>query len=195
MESVDMLSDLRSNATELFRPPNEHEIGILVQSAQDRFLSWQFERLLNASADLLDRASEQRTILLGLLAHDLEQRLSLEASRLSARHEAARVKLGEDPMRDPIAHGMIPIFKMATASRTYGKISAFHFQQDAMLAELEKTDSAAQKYAATAQRRSLDAERQKFDNQTILSEREWQAEREDFARRAEAAKLAQEHAD
>lgn len=190
-----MMSHLQETVAPLFRSPSETEIGSMAADAKNRFMPWQFERLLNSAADLLDRASEQRSVLLGLLAQDFEQGLQIEAASLGAKHEAARVKLGEKPLAEPIAQAIIPLFKMSTASRTYDKIHEFHEAQDRMLAELEQTNSAAQRIAATAQRRSLDAERQKFSNQTILHQREWQAEQEDFDRRVEAAKLAREHAD
>jgi hypothetical protein len=195
MESVPMLTDLRSQVAELFRSPSQDEIDLLVDSSKSQFLPWQFERLLNTAADLLERASEQRTLLLALLAQDLEQRLALDASRLSAKHEAARVTLGRNPMEDPMAQAMIPILKMSKASRTYHSIELAHGQQDDALAKLEESNSAAQKFAATAQRKSLAAEKLKFANQIIMADREWNAEKEDFDRRVEAAKMAQDHVD
>lgn len=169
--------DLQTNVPQILTPLPPLTYDNLAQAGKDDFYPWQFERHLNSAADLLDRANEDRSALLAILASDLELRLSLEASELAIKQQWERFRLSNaipNPpdyealvniaLSDPIAYGALSAW-MASKQEGANKgiVDEYNSQKSRLgnniavtaaarpdVTETMKNEWLAQQFAATA---------------------------------------------
>lgn len=158
------------------------------------FYPWQFERLLNGAADLLDRASEDRTRLIQLMAEDFVLRLDLEASEQRIQHDKARVNLPGQALDAPVAFAAINLVRLKQIhSQKKEIIDAFSAQVD-NLKQFETNDSSDAgkrlNWRAVADTSAATAQQKQFSISVNNSEREATAEAEEVDRNRKEVTLA-----
>ena len=188
-----ILVELQDQVPELLAalPPSSWDD--IEHASQAQFCEWQFERLLNGAADLLDRALEQRSVLTALLASDMRLRQELQLSRLQVNQDVARTKLDGDPNAVPVAYTDIPAQRMAAMSAIVPQVLQDFINQEAQIRFLADTSDLVRKANANADFHALQAMKNQFVASTTNHKREVDAETEDNDRHREVVKLARQH--
>lgn len=166
----------------------------IAKSARGDFYPWQFERLLNSAADLLDRASQDRSTLISILAADLELRLQIESTDLRVAHDAVRYKLNGDAMADPVAYAALSAERSKVVVAEKDGIAG-HFEEQIRYLNFVSTrgglapptDTALQ---ASAEMEATRASKAQFFMSTARSVRECDADLEELNRAIASVRLA-----
>lgn len=180
---------------ELFAALSDARNSELASLTRTQFCSWQFERLLNSAADLLERADENRQALYETFVADLLQRQSLAQSELAARHNESRdalaadgssysgldhyrvgkfLEVAGDPNRQIISHGI------------FGALS----RQVGFLKDLTLTSDAKQRLENSAAKSGVEAALLDFQAEQDTARAEASRLFEELERNREATRLA-----
>ncbi|NHZ62675.1 hypothetical protein [Massilia genomosp. 1] len=184
------LENFGETVSSIFRSLTEKEWNLIDTCAQSEFSFWQFERLLNSAADLLDRANDDRASLLGLLATDFEMRLQFDSVNLHIENEERRYKISGDPMQAPIAYAALNAERNRLIKRDADQIIAQFKAQIENWRLFADTADPVRKWQGTADQAGATAALQQFKVSIENSAREAEAAIEELMRGVEETKLA-----
>jgi hypothetical protein len=187
---------LEANVPEILKPLTDETWALIDKEAQDNFCSWQFERLLNRTADLLDRANEDRSALLGMLAADFELRLGLASAELKLQQDAERVKLGNNALAEPVAYWALSAKRTDIVAASKDGIhekfnEQIHWLDRQLISEPALTGE--RRFGIEADKRNAQAARAQFLANTGNSVREASAEAEELGRIQRELALTTQH--
>ena len=193
-DTISVSKQLKSNMPLLFSQIDDEHWNMIEQNSLTLFYPWQFERLLNSAADLLDRAGEDRTTLIQLMAQDFLLRLDLEASDLKIQHDKLRTNIPGEALDTPVAFAALNLLRLNGIESQKGEVvEAFKTQVD-NLKEFTTTDSSnagkLRNWRAVADISAAVAQQKQFGISVSNSKREADAEAEEVDRNRKQVEMA-----
>lgn len=180
---------------ELFAALSDARNSELTALTKTQFCSWQFERLLNSAADLLERANEDRQALYDAFVADFMQRQNLAHSELAVRHNESRDAVaGDGSSYSGLDHYRVGKYlevagdpnRQITSHGVFGALS----RQVGFLKDLADTADPKQKLENSAAKAGVEAALLEFQAGQDTARAEANRFAEELERTKEATKLA-----